>query len=442
MHLLDRHGNRIDRRNPQDIFTPLYNHQIPPGAGQVVHYRLDVPADVTGPIELRARVRYRKFDYTYMKLVHKDLPVPKLPIVDMCEDRVTLPVAGGSSVPAQTSPIQAVWQRWNDYGIGCLLEGGPGMKRGELRQAEEAFRKLLTLGVKDAVWHGHVNRARVLIEEGRLQEAAEALGQARTADPPAPWWLLAWFNGLVTTENATEKEHFDAAIADFERIVDPANQPRDRRFDFGRDYVVLNKLGNTLFKRSQLEGDDPAAERRFLERAVAAYERTLAIDPEDLDAHFGLYQCYARLGRDVPSVDEGGVPPPEARQEVLNALGEQIIDTRMSPESRVQAALKLGDGATAWGREPTQPDRPRLPTYQALIVKLRPAFHAEAAVDVRAALATALGHLHREVHALLKPDDIARARTAALYRQKNPAANHAAEAIVIYPTRREGAPGQ
>src|SRR5262249_26832800 len=29
--MLDREGNRINRRNPQDIFTPLYNHQIPPG---------------------------------------------------------------------------------------------------------------------------------------------------------------------------------------------------------------------------------------------------------------------------------------------------------------------------------------------------------------------------------------------------------------------------
>ena len=33
VYMLDRDGNRIDRRNPQDIFTPLYNHQIPPGRG-------------------------------------------------------------------------------------------------------------------------------------------------------------------------------------------------------------------------------------------------------------------------------------------------------------------------------------------------------------------------------------------------------------------------
>ena len=86
--MLDRNGNRIDRRNPQDIFTPLYDKQIPPGAGQVVHFTLAVPKDVTGPVELTVRLRYRKFDYKYMELVHKESgkPVPKLPIVDMCED--------------------------------------------------------------------------------------------------------------------------------------------------------------------------------------------------------------------------------------------------------------------------------------------------------------------------------------------------------------------
>ena len=68
--MLDRNGKRINRRNPQDIFTPLYNHQIPPGAGKVVHYELKVPADVKDPVELTVKVRYRKFDFEYMTLVY------------------------------------------------------------------------------------------------------------------------------------------------------------------------------------------------------------------------------------------------------------------------------------------------------------------------------------------------------------------------------------
>src|SRR5262249_38033993 len=145
--MLDNDGHRINRRNPQDIFTPLYNHQIPPGAAQVVHYSLDVPRNVKGPVELRVRLRYRKFDFEYMSLVFGGASkVPKLPIVDICEDKVTLPVEGmPANVPEQKSPIEPAWQRWNDYGIGCHIEGGVGLKKGELRQAEEAFGKLVTL---------------------------------------------------------------------------------------------------------------------------------------------------------------------------------------------------------------------------------------------------------------------------------------------------------
>ncbi|MCZ6684109.1 MAG: multiheme c-type cytochrome, partial [Planctomycetota bacterium] len=175
VHMLDRHGNRVDRRNAQDIFTPLYNNQMPPGTGQVVHYRLDVPADITDPIEIHAALHYRKFDRTYMDYVFPVKGGPELPVVTMCEDTVTLPVAGAaSSAPSQTSPIKPVWQRWNDYGIGLLLEGNTGAEKGELRQAEEAFRAVV--GIKPQ--HGLVNLARVFIKEGRLEEATEVLQQA------------------------------------------------------------------------------------------------------------------------------------------------------------------------------------------------------------------------------------------------------------------------
>jgi hypothetical protein len=57
VYMLDRNGNRIDRRNPQDIFTPLYNHQIPPGAGQVVHYAFTVPPDQRAPLTVEVKLQ-------------------------------------------------------------------------------------------------------------------------------------------------------------------------------------------------------------------------------------------------------------------------------------------------------------------------------------------------------------------------------------------------
>ena len=57
----------------------------------------------------------------------------------------------------------------------------------------------------------------------------------------------------------------------------------------------------------------------------------------------------------------------------------------------------------------------------------------------RDALAAALGRLHGELHTIYKPDDNA-PEVRRLYRDRHPAANAAAEAIVIF-TRRPGAPG-
>jgi len=438
VHMLDRHGNRIDRRNPQDIFTPLYDKQIPPGAAQVVHYRLDVPQDVSAPVELRVRLRYRKFDYKYMEYVHKDLgrPIPKLPIVDLCEDRVLLPVAGiAEEVPPQESPIRPAWQRWNDYGIGCLLEGMPlNPKRGNLRQAEVAFRMLTQSEQADAHWHGYVNLARVYIEQGRLEEAAQALNAARQCQPSPPWWLLAWLQGVVTAQQATSREDLEAAAALLERIVDPAYRPRreDGRilFDFTRDVVVLNEWGRTLFKRSTLEATDSEAERQYLLRAVQAFERALAVDPEDIEAHYGLYQCYDRLSSGAPSP----VAISEAQSAEIEAMLSRILSRRADERQQRDELAQLHGAVIAWGQRPPDPRAPRLPTLRRAIEHLRNAYHAEQNPAVRQSLAAVLSEFHRIAHALYKPDELARAATTRKYREKNPAANAAAEAIVIYPT--------
>ncbi len=407
--MLDRDGNRINRRNPQDIFTPLYDHQIAPGSGQVVHYRLGIPQDIAGPVELTVRLRYRKFDYEYMKLVHADRPVPRLPIVDICEDHLVLPVEGraGPLPKEQPAPWSPAWQRWNDYGIGCLLEGGAGAKRGNLRQAEVAFTKLLTLGQKDAVPQGHVNLARVYFQQGRLEEAAKELNAARVCDPPASWWTLAWFNGLVTAENATGAADLDAAIGFFESIVDPANQVRERNFDFTKDPIVLDRLGLTLFKRSQMDADNPGEQREFLLRAVSAYERALTVDPEDLDAHYGLSQCYSRLS-DAFSAGELSEAK-DTSAPLLLVSATRLTNSKLPTEKRTQAAERLGELLTSLGGQPPDPAAPRLPVLRELTELLQPAFHAEPDGPVQAAIASVLGHLHRELHTLYKPDDNARA---------------------------------
>jgi tetratricopeptide (TPR) repeat protein len=356
--MLDRHGNRIDRRNPQDIFTPLYDHQIPPGAAQVVHYRVTLPPDLKEPVELSARVRYRKFDHKYMEIVHGKGKVPRLPIIDICSDKVVLPVAGGKDVPAQESPIKAAWQRWNDYGIGCFLEGGPdGKKGGELAMAEKAFQRLLSpefKEVKEAHGHGHLNLARVHLAYGgdvRLEQARLALIEARKCDPPAPWQTVAWFNGVVNMQHV----NFDEAIAAFEQILDPKNNDPRRKFDFSGDFVVRNELGKALFGRAQEEEavfNDPRqpedvratarrAWERFLRRSIEKFEKVLELDAEDIIAHEYLNKVFARLEPDESAFSKELVLSPTAAEQRLRELAKVLADGGTGSRRRVEAANEL-----------------------------------------------------------------------------------------------------
>ena len=291
-YVLDRDGNRIDRRNAQDIFVPLYNHQIPPGAATVVHYLLEVPADASGEVTLDARLNYRKFDTTYLRHIQGDaFDCNTLPVTVMARDTVRIPIAGNTQPLSEQSQAIALTERWNDYGIGLLREGDSGSGKGELRQAEQAFREVESLGEG----YGALNLARVYFKEGRLSDAATALVRAGKAAKPAVPWTVAWYSALIDRQNG----HLEEAIATLESIADNRfNLARQRGYDFSRDTRLLNELGRALYERArQLRGERHQQDRNIqLKRARGWFDRTLVIDPEDAAAHFNLALVYAQQG--------------------------------------------------------------------------------------------------------------------------------------------------
>jgi tetratricopeptide (TPR) repeat protein len=350
VYMLDREGHRVDRRNAQDIFTPLYNHQIPPGAADVIHYRIDLPRDLREPVTVEAKLRYRKFDTIYMKKVYANYAYNDLPVMLLASDKVTFPVAGGkpavgAAIAEQKPPVigDDAWQRWNDYGIALLLKGGKS--KGELAQAEDAFAHVEAMG-KAA---GPLNLARLYIEQGTVQDKAiAALQRATAAKPPAPPWSISWFSGQVDKQNG----RLDEAIANYESLLNADNAAlRERGFDFSKDYRLLVELGETLVERSRLDrGPQGAAQRQeHLRRAAGMFERALALDPENTAAHYNLALVYRQLG-----------------------------DAKRAQE-------------------------------------------------------------HKDAFDKYRPDDNARDRAISIARAADPAANHAAEAIVIYDLRRPGA---
>jgi tetratricopeptide (TPR) repeat protein len=291
-YMLDKNGRRIERRNAQDIFVTLYNHQIPPGAAAVVHYALTVPEDIDGPIRIEVSLRYRKFDSRFLSHVRGENYVGNdLPITTLAHDEVTLATTVAPLSSRQSSSIP-LWERWNDYGIALLGEGNQGANKGELRGAAEAFGQVEALRRAD----GPLNLARVYYKEGRIAEAATALHRATKFDPPAPPWTVAWFSALIHREQG----QLDAALDTLKALVAGFPSAHRRGFDFRRDYRMLNELGRTLFERSRQERGPSKRQSRdaLLVRSLKTFLKVLKADPENATAHFNLALVYTELGQD------------------------------------------------------------------------------------------------------------------------------------------------
>jgi tetratricopeptide (TPR) repeat protein len=308
--MLDREGNRIDRRNPQDIFTPLYNHQIPPGAGQTAHFELQLPDELHAPVTVEVKLQYRKFDQRYMDFVARkndeihqlanadDSPIRghmpgqtyrnELPITTLAVDRVTFPVAGVDASVQNSERDIPLWQRWNDYGIGLLLKG-----KAELRQAAEGFTQVEAL----KRWDGPMNLARVYNTEGRLDDAVAALQRADAYrnEPGYPRWTWAWLSGDINRQQG----RLDEAIRNLRSVLeDRTPDMHERGFDFSLDYEVINLLGQTWFDVGRLRSRQGRSEeaRQAWHEAVDTFQRTIAIDSENVTAHHNLQLLYAELG--------------------------------------------------------------------------------------------------------------------------------------------------
>jgi tetratricopeptide (TPR) repeat protein len=299
---LDAHGNVINKRNAWSTRAVVYAHLVPPGAADTVHYRLQVPPDCGDTITLTARLNYRKFSWWNTQwafagvrdpaqpnpavtesyddgrwLFTGDLSqvsarfkrIPDVPTVVIASQTVTLPVVNGDprdfTQTVQLDPRDR--ERWNDYGIGLLLQG-------DLKGAERAFQVVTQLDPKYA--DGWVNVARARIQEGNTDAAKEPLLRALALDPRLG--SAHYFYGLALKADGNYTEAYKQFALAAQRY------PNDR--------VNRNQMGRMLF-----------LQRRYRE-AVAEYQRTLAVDPEDLEAHYNLMLCYRGLQDDAQAARE------------------------------------------------------------------------------------------------------------------------------------------
>jgi tetratricopeptide (TPR) repeat protein len=291
---VDGHGNPINKRNAWATRAVVYVRLIPPGAADTVHYRMKIPEKTTGKITLTARLCYRKFSWWETQFSFAGMPepaepasklapeyddrkfvltsslkgasakqeqIPDVPIVTIAQNQAVIDVLPASA-PLPQSKIdlrKEDWQRWNDYGIGLLLQG-------DLKAAQVAFEKVTEADPQNP--DGWVNIGRAALQEGDVVRARTVLEKALALSPELARAHF-FYSGVLRQEGAYEDaaQHLRKVLAQY---------PRDR--------VAVNNLGRVLF-----------LQRKYPE-AVQVLQRVLAIDPEDLQAHYNLMLCYNGLG--------------------------------------------------------------------------------------------------------------------------------------------------
>ena len=290
---LDAEGNPINKRNAWQARSVLYVRLIPPGAADVAHYLVKIPKDATGPIQFTARLNYRKFAWYYTQFAYAGQPrsgqdptlldkdhngleydfspglipanvsgkirdhAPDLPVITLAEAHASIPLGATSWTPVVRKQDR---ERWNDWGIGLLLQG-------DLKGAEYAFRRVTE--AEPGYADGWLNVGRALVQEGETEAARPFIEKSLQLDPN----LARGHFFMAMVQKAAGD--YDGALASLRRTEQ--QYPRDR--------VTTNQIGRILF-----------LQRRYAD-AVQALQRTLSVDPEDVQAHYNLMLCYRGLGQ-------------------------------------------------------------------------------------------------------------------------------------------------
>jgi tetratricopeptide (TPR) repeat protein len=323
---LDGAGNPIDKRNAWQARSVLYVRLIPPGAADVAHYRVRVPKDAKGPITFTAKLNYRKFSWYYTQFAYAGQPKPgqnpallnasqnsleysfdrgNIPadVSGEIKDRVPdLPIITLAEAKAQVGLGETSWtpvvgkrdrERWNDWGIGLLLQG-------DLKGAEYAFKK--TTEAEPEYADGWLNVARALLQEGENDAAKPYVEKALAINPKLG--RIYFFKALTQKTDGD----YDGALASLHTVE--SMYPRDR--------VVLNQEARILFLK-----------RQYAE-ALKVLERVCGVDPEDLQMHYTMMLCYRGLGDQEKAGHEEQLFRRFKAEESAQAI--TAIRRRVSPE--------------------------------------------------------------------------------------------------------------
>ncbi len=272
---VDRASQAINRRNAQDWTATVYANMIGPGTAHTVHYAFRVPEGVNLNT-LSAKLYHRKFkwyfhNWTFRGRVASGQPdslalkevdlrqwelgpgeAPDIPVTLMAS---AIRLSGHSSDTAY-----ALWERWNDYGIGLFLEG-------DTRGALEAFGQVSAISPESP--EGPINLARVYISEGNLTDAEAQLQEAESRQPG--YLKTAYFRAEVLRGSG----YYEEALAEWLTVYEKYPDDRVLLLSIARVHYLMERYPESM----------------------QWIERVLAIDPENLGGLYNRMLVLGALGR-------------------------------------------------------------------------------------------------------------------------------------------------
>jgi tetratricopeptide (TPR) repeat protein len=250
-------GDFVDNHMVWAIHSVAYDNTIQSGRSALVRYRFQLPAAVTGPVTLTARVNYRHFRQSYLNNIFGP-DHPAYPLVEIASRTRLLKI--GENAPVAPEPKDnSDWMRWNNVGIGLLDEL-------QHQDALDAFEQVIRLnpGYKD----GYINIALDFIDWEKYEDARGPLEMALKLHPNDARALYY----LAQVERRARNSA--AEVADLEAVLAQYPNSRDARRELGISYYQQHRS----------------------EDAIAQFKALQTIDPDDLAAHYNLAILYRRKG--------------------------------------------------------------------------------------------------------------------------------------------------
>lgn len=309
-------GDFVDNHKVWTIHSVAYDNTVQAGRSVLVRYMFRLPADISGIVNVTARVNYRHLRQSYLNNIFgKDHPA--YPVVELASRTRVLKI--GHNEPEAAEPgDNPDWMRWNNLGIALLDQQ-------QYAESVAAFTEVIKLRYNYA--DAYTNVALTEIAWEKYESARGAIHRALAYDSNSARAL--YYDGLLQRRAGNTGRE----IADFRRVVEMFPDSRDAR----------RELGITYYQQNMNSG------------AVEQFEALQRIDPDDLTAHYNLSILYRRMGKKEEAAEQQAMfvdkkVDPGAPTFSLNFLRQHPEIANESIPWHMHTDLVSGDGGLRDGQ--------------------------------------------------------------------------------------------